>query len=100
MKKAVIETFNANSDTEEDIPKKFDVHTARQDILLGPHPRTLFNELEVMAGNSKEAKKLGHKIWKAYGANSGDNLGNESATTMGKATSRLSGGKGCYILII
>ena len=59
MKKAVIETFNVSSDTEEDSTKKSDVHTARQARLLGARPRTLFNKLNEMAGDSKEAKKLG-----------------------------------------
>ena len=51
-----------------------------------------------MAGNSKEAKKLREEIFKAYRASSGNSLGDESATMMGKAYLRLSGGKG-YILI-
>ena len=53
-----------------------------------------------MAGDSVEEKKLGDKIWKAYRANSGSNLGDESATTMGTAYSRLAGGKGCHVPVI
>ena len=53
-----------------------------------------------MAGDSKEAKKLGEEIFKAYRANGTNSLGDESATTMGKAYSRLSGGMGCYIPVI
>ena len=63
---------------------------------MGGHSRSLF---KAMAGDSKEAKKLGEEIFKAYRANGTNSLGDESATTMGKAYSRLSGGMlhSCYM---
>ena len=51
-----------------------------------------------MGGDSKEAKKLGENIFKAFRASSGNSLCDESATMMGKAYLRLSGGKGCRVV--
>ena len=47
-----------------------------------------------------EANELGDEIWTAYRANSTNNLGDESATTMGTAYSGLFGGKGCHVPVI
>ena len=47
--------------------------------------------------NPQEVRKPREEIFKAYRANGAESLGDDSATTMGKA---YSGGRGCYIPII
>ena len=94
VKEASLETFNVSSYMEDDSPKKSEVHSARQARILGAHSRSLFKELNQMA------VKLGEEIYKTFRANDADSLVDETATTMGKAFSRYSGGRGCYIPII
>ena len=43
-------------------------------------------------------KKLGEDILKAYACKQ-ESMGDDSATTMGKAFARYTGGRGCYIPI-
>ena len=99
--KKALETFQVSSDTEEDSLRK-PAHSARQATLVGGHSRSLYKELNEMANDSKpqEVKKLGEEIFKAYRAAGAKNMGEDSATTMGKAFSRYYGGRGCYIPII
>ena len=99
--KKALKTFQVSSDTEEDSQKK-PVHSARQVRLVGGHSRSLFKKFNEMISGSKpqEVKKLGEKIYKAYRATGAENMGDDSATTVGKAFARYSGGSGCYIPII
>ena len=74
----------------------------RQARLYVPHSRSLYKELNEMPSGSKpqEVKKLGDEILKMYRATGAESLGDDSTTTIGKAFSRYSGGRGCYIPII
>ena len=54
---------NVSSDTEEDSPKKSELHSKRQARRFGAHSRSLYNELNEMTSGSRpqEVRKLGRK---------------------------------------
>ena len=93
-KAASVKTFTA-SDSEEDSPKR-PVYAARQARLTGGKSRSLYKELNAMTDGNVE--KLGEEIFRAYAARATEV--DDSATTVGRAYARLTGGKGCHIPII
>ena len=94
MKAASVKKFTVKSDSEEDSPKR-PVYAARQARLTGGKSRSLFKELNSMTDGNVE--KLGDEIFRAYAARAEVD---DSATTVGRAYARLTGGKGCHIPII
>ena len=89
-KSAAIRTFSA-IDTEEDSPRR-PVYAARQARITG---RGLYRDLNTMDESTVE--KLGEEVFRALAARSGEV--DNSATTVGSAYARLTGGKGCRYLL-
>ena len=99
--KKTLQIFQGSgSSTEEESPKKFSARQGKVGSLVG---RSLFKELNEMSlgGRPKDKKMFEEQVLRACRADGIDTEKiDDSATTMARAYSKISGGKTCFIPLV